>query len=156
MKQHMINKTYLYILKKNKKKLNYCCLNLSFFVRYFRSQDEEKNSGKKHTFTTKIHLNKSLNNLILPRVEVLPRKYSASVHLRGMFAGARVERGRDWRFGDQDGRGGFWAWAKGAWGTVTEVRGWTKDSSRGAVEVRWYADGRTNVYRVGYEGKVCL
>ena len=41
---------------------------------------------------------------------------------RGVFVGARVVRGRDWRWGDQDG-------GAGREGTVVEVCGWQSESS---------------------------
>ena len=50
------------------------------------------------------------------------RYQSRHVVARGVFVGARVVRGRDWRWGDQDG-------GAGREGTVVEVCGWQSESS---------------------------
>ncbi|KAJ8730811.1 hypothetical protein PYW08_002224 [Mythimna loreyi] len=61
---------------------------------------------------------------------------------RGVVAGARVLRGPDWKWRDQDG-------AHPALGTVTS------DLHNGWVDVRWDHGGR-NSYRMGAEGKFDL
>ncbi|XP_072939169.1 E3 ubiquitin-protein ligase Ufd4 isoform X2 [Epargyreus clarus] len=61
---------------------------------------------------------------------------------RGLCAGARVVRGPDWKWRDQDG-------AQPAIGTVTS------DLHNGWVDVRWEHGGR-NSYRMGAEGKFDL
>ncbi|XP_026733333.1 E3 ubiquitin-protein ligase Ufd4 isoform X4 [Trichoplusia ni] len=61
---------------------------------------------------------------------------------RGVCAGARVLRGPDWKWRDQDG-------AHPALGTVTS------DLHNGWVDVRWDHGGR-NSYRMGAEGKFDL
>ena len=50
------------------------------------------------------------------------RYKSARVSARGLFEGARVVRGRDWKWGDQDG-------GEGREGTVVEIAGWQSESS---------------------------
>ncbi|XP_050346752.1 E3 ubiquitin-protein ligase HECTD1 isoform X1 [Nymphalis io] len=61
---------------------------------------------------------------------------------RGLCAGARVMRGPDWKWRDQDG-------SHPAMGTVTS------DLHNGWVDVRWDHGGR-NSYRMGAEGKFDL
>ncbi|KAG6439848.1 hypothetical protein O3G_MSEX001140, partial [Manduca sexta] len=61
---------------------------------------------------------------------------------RGLCAGARVVRGPDWKWRDQDG-------PHPALGTVTS------DLHNGWVDVRWDHGGR-NSYRMGAEGKFDL
>ncbi|KAL0880849.1 hypothetical protein ABMA27_002032 [Loxostege sticticalis] len=61
---------------------------------------------------------------------------------RGLCAGARVHRGPDWKWRDQDG-------PHPAMGTVTS------DLHNGWVDVRWDHGGR-NSYRMGAEGKFDL
>lgn len=64
-----------------------------------------------------------------------------------MFPGAKVVRGKDWIWGEQDGGVG----SKG------EVEGFEKapDSCRNILRVRW-SNGATNGYRLGYKGHVDL
>ena len=40
-------------------------------------------------------------------------------------------------------------------GKVSEIRGWGSESGRSVARVTW-ASGSTNVYRMGYKGKVDL
>jgi E3 ubiquitin-protein ligase mind-bomb len=59
-----------------------------------------------------------------------------------------VVRGNDWEWGDQDG-------GSGNSGRVADVRGWSSESDKSVVSVRW-PNGTSNVYRVGHNGKVDL
>ncbi|CAG0913605.1 unnamed protein product [Notodromas monacha] len=70
------------------------------------------------------------------------------VVMQGIFVGARVQRGPDWDWGNQDG-------GKGKVGRVLDIRGWDGESGRSVANVIW-ASGITNVYRVGHKGKVDL
>lgn len=81
-------------------------------------------------------------------VEMPRRQGAVKVQARGIFAGARVVRGPDWDWGNQDG-------GEGKAGTVTDVRGWETESGRSVASVRW-SSGSTNVYRLGHLGKVDL
>lgn len=76
-----------------------------------------------------------------------PRKYSKKVSFRGIFRGARVVRGVDWQWGDQDKSSG----QKG--GLVLEIRDWNKSSFLSAAYVQW-DDGVKNLYRLGFKGMV--
>ncbi|KAK7069478.1 E3 ubiquitin-protein ligase mib2, partial [Halocaridina rubra] len=81
-------------------------------------------------------------------VEVPQRKNGNKINLQGIFVGARVIRGPDWDWGNQDG-------GEGKCGRVTEIRGWDNESGRSVANVTWVC-GSTNVYRVGHKGKVDL
>ncbi|WAR14989.1 MIB2-like protein [Mya arenaria] len=73
---------------------------------------------------------------------------SVKAEAKGTFAHARVIRGPDWDWGNQDG-------GEGKIGKVTDVRGWDSESGRSVAAVTW-SSGSTNVYRVGHKGKVDL
>uniref|UniRef100_A0A182VU66 RING-type E3 ubiquitin transferase n=1 Tax=Anopheles minimus TaxID=112268 RepID=A0A182VU66_9DIPT len=77
-----------------------------------------------------------------------PRKGSIKIQLKGIFAGARVTRGPDWEWNNQDG-------GPGKSGRVLEIRGWDNESCRSVASVAW-ASGSTNVYRLGHKGNVDL
>ncbi|XP_045602948.1 E3 ubiquitin-protein ligase MIB2 isoform X3 [Procambarus clarkii] len=81
-------------------------------------------------------------------VEVSQRKNAEKIPLQGIFVGAKVIRGPDWDWGNQDG-------GEGKCGRVTEIRGWDNESGRSVANVTWIC-GSTNVYRVGHKGKVDL
>ncbi|KAE8592936.1 hypothetical protein XENTR_v10018918 [Xenopus tropicalis] len=81
--------------------------------------------------------------VILSTRQGLPR-----VVLKGIFQGAKVVRGPDWEWGNQDG-------GEGKVGRVVDIRGWDVETGRSVASVTW-ADGTTNVYRVGHKGKVDL
>ncbi|XP_045161724.1 E3 ubiquitin-protein ligase MIB2-like [Mercenaria mercenaria] len=81
-------------------------------------------------------------------VKVPKRRDSTKIQSMGNFAGARVVRGPDWDWGNQDG-------GEGKVGKVTDVRGWDSESGRSVAAVTW-SSGSTNVYRVGHKGKVDL
>lgn len=81
-------------------------------------------------------------------MEVTQRKNTNKIPLQGIFVGAKVIRGPDWDWGNQDG-------GEGKCGRVTEIRGWDNESGRSVANVTWVC-GSTNVYRVGHKGKVDL
>nr|CAG4643779.1 EOG090X02DA [Lepidurus arcticus] len=78
------------------------------------------------------------------RAMMEPRRKSKKVAIRGIFAGARVVRGVDWQWEDQDG-------GNGRRGKVTEIQDWSASSPRSAAYVIW-DNGAKNLYRVGFEG----
>ncbi|XP_058819165.1 E3 ubiquitin-protein ligase MIB2 [Topomyia yanbarensis] len=79
---------------------------------------------------------------------VPPRKEAIKIQLRGIFVGARVVRGPDWEWNNQDG-------GPNKTGRVMEIRGWDNESCRSVANVSW-ASGSTNVYRLGHKGNVDL
>lgn len=81
-------------------------------------------------------------------VRVPPRKGSGKIQLKGIFVGAKVVRGPDWEWGQQDG-------GEGKSGRVMEIRGWDNESCRSVANVSWVT-GSTNVYRLGHKGNVDL
>ncbi|XP_069893176.1 E3 ubiquitin-protein ligase MIB2 isoform X4 [Dipodomys merriami] len=81
-------------------------------------------------------------------VTLSPRQGLSRIPLRGIFQGAKVVRGPDWEWGSQDG-------GEGKPGRVVDIRGWDVETGRSVASVTW-ADGTTNVYRVGHKGKVDL
>uniref|UniRef100_A0A7N4NGK8 E3 ubiquitin-protein ligase MIB2 n=1 Tax=Sarcophilus harrisii TaxID=9305 RepID=A0A7N4NGK8_SARHA len=81
-------------------------------------------------------------------VTVSARHNLPRITLRGIFQGAKVLRGPDWEWGNQDG-------GEGKAGRVMDIRGWDVETGRSVASVTW-ADGTTNVYRVGHKGKVDL
>ncbi|KAJ7393466.1 E3 ubiquitin-protein ligase mib1 [Desmophyllum pertusum] len=64
---------------------------------------------------------------------------------KGFFPGAKVSRGRDWNWGEQDG-------GNGRVGTLSEIIAWSGVERSGA-DVIWYML-RNNTYRTGYQGSV--
>ena len=66
------------------------------------------------------------------RTRVRCRYLSRRVWARGVFVGARVVRGRDWRWNDQDG-------GAGRDGTVVDVCGWQSQSSVSGTCVAWWS-----------------
>uniref|UniRef100_A0A7M4F3J5 E3 ubiquitin-protein ligase MIB2 n=1 Tax=Crocodylus porosus TaxID=8502 RepID=A0A7M4F3J5_CROPO len=81
-------------------------------------------------------------------VLVNPRQNLTRIQLKGTFQGAKVVRGPDWEWGNQDG-------GEGKTGRVMDIRGWDVETSRSVASVTW-TDSTTNVYRVGHKGKVDL
>ncbi|XP_042708780.1 E3 ubiquitin-protein ligase MIB2 isoform X3 [Chrysemys picta bellii] len=81
-------------------------------------------------------------------VTVGPRQNLPRITLKGTFQGAKVVRGPDWEWGNQDG-------GEGKTGRVVDIRGWDVETGRSVASVTW-SDGTTNVYRVGHKGKVDL
>lgn len=78
-----------------------------------------------------------------------PRKGSRKVPLKGIYPGAKVKRGHDWTWDDQDG-------GVGKVGKVHDIQGWDEESGRSVASVTWSATNITNIYRVGHRGKVDL
>uniref|UniRef100_A0A1B0GCN7 RING-type E3 ubiquitin transferase n=1 Tax=Glossina morsitans morsitans TaxID=37546 RepID=A0A1B0GCN7_GLOMM len=82
------------------------------------------------------------------RAMLEPRRKSKKVAVRGIFPGARVVRGVDWQWEDQDG-------GVGRRGKVNEIQDWSSASPRSAAYVVW-DNGAKNLYRVGFEGMADL
>ncbi|KAG8187082.1 hypothetical protein JTE90_016178 [Oedothorax gibbosus] len=82
------------------------------------------------------------------RALVDPRRKTKKVAIRGIFPGARVVRGVDWQWEDQDG-------GNGRRGKVSEIQDWSAASPRSAAYVMW-DNGAKNLYRVGFEGMADL
>lgn len=82
------------------------------------------------------------------RVMMETRRKSKKISLRGIFPGARVIRGVDWQWEDQDG-------GNGKRGKVTEIQDWSATSPRSAAYIIW-DNGTKNLYRVGFEGMADL
>ncbi|KAK7604043.1 hypothetical protein V9T40_004316 [Parthenolecanium corni] len=80
-------------------------------------------------------------------VELSTREHSRKIPIVGIFPGAKVIRGQNWDWGDQDG-------GLGHVGNVTDIRGWDNETDRSVASVSWIKTGVTNVYRVGHKGKV--
>lgn len=78
------------------------------------------------------------------RMCVETRRKSKKITVRGIFPGARVIRGVDWQWEDQDG-------GNGRRGKVTEIQDWSAASPRSAAYVLWDNVAK-NLYRVGFEG----
>ncbi|XP_060518336.1 E3 ubiquitin-protein ligase MIB2 isoform X2 [Cylas formicarius] len=77
-------------------------------------------------------------------IDLPPRLKGRKCELKGIFVGAKVVRGFNWEWGNQDG-------GEGKVGRVLDIRGWDTESSRSVVNVHWFA-GSTNVYRLGHKG----
>ena len=73
------------------------------------------------------------------------RADSTKVKSKGFFPGAKVTRGKDWQWTDQDG---------GNVGTVTAIKPWNGFPRSGA-NVTWNILRKYN-YRTGYLGKVSV
>lgn len=68
------------------------------------------------------------------------------IAMRGLFPGARVVRGVDWQWEDQDG-------GTGRRGKITDIQDWSAANPRSAAYVVW-DNAAKNLYRVGFEGMV--
>lgn len=79
------------------------------------------------------------------RIAVECRRKAKKTMSRGVFTGARVVRGVDWQWEDQDG-------GMGHKGKVAELGDWSDASLRSGVYVVWEG-GRKNLYRLGFEGR---
>ncbi|XP_066156135.1 E3 ubiquitin-protein ligase MIB1 [Euwallacea fornicatus] len=77
-----------------------------------------------------------------------PRRKTKKIAIRGIFPGARVVRGVDWQWEDQDG-------GNGRRGKVQEIQDWSAASPRSAAYIVW-DNGSKNLYRVGFEGMADL
>ena len=69
---------------------------------------------------------------VCDRTRVRCRYQSGCVAARGVFVGARVVRGGDWRWSDQDG-------GAGREGTVVEISEWQSESSVSGTSVEWWS-----------------
>ncbi len=58
------------------------------------------------------------------------RRGSRKVPLKGIYPGAKVKRGHDWAWEDQDG-------GIGKIGKVHDIQGWDKESDRSVASVTW-------------------
>jgi E3 ubiquitin-protein ligase mind-bomb len=99
----------------------------------------------------KHHLRHRFYRITIPggdRVLLDPRRKSKKIAVRGIFQSARVVRGVDWQWEDQDG-------GNGRRGKVIEIQDWAANSPRSAAYVCW-DNGAKNLYRVGYEGMADL
>lgn len=76
------------------------------------------------------------------------RRKSKKIAIRGIFPGARVVRGVDWQWEDQDG-------GNMRRGKVYEIQDWSAASPRSAAYVVW-DNASKNLYRVGFEGMADL
>lgn len=95
------------------------------------------------------HLFERYDAPALPPVSVASRASSnVKFNVKGIFVNAKVIRGYDWDWDNQDG-------GAGKIGKVVDIRGWTTDSFRSVANVIW-PSGVSNVYRLGHRGKVDL
>ena len=76
------------------------------------------------------------------------RRKTKKLQTRGLFPGARVTRGVDWQWDDQDG-------GRGRKGKLTSGEDWSASSPRSAASIVWDS-GLRNMYRVGYDGMMDL
>ncbi|XP_017784755.1 PREDICTED: E3 ubiquitin-protein ligase MIB1 [Nicrophorus vespilloides] len=82
------------------------------------------------------------------RIFLDTRRKSKKIAIRGIFPGARVVRGVDWQWEDQDG-------GNGRRGKVQDLQDWSAASPRSAAYIVW-DNGSKNLYRVGFEGMADL
>ena len=75
------------------------------------------------------------------------RQGATKLEARGMFKGAKVTRGPDWEWKEQDN-------PPPMEGEVTEVTSWSDETNNDAVRVNWNKGPRGNIYRLGTNGKV--
>ncbi|XP_071147139.1 E3 ubiquitin-protein ligase MIB2-like [Mytilus edulis] len=81
-------------------------------------------------------------------VKVPKRQMTQRQKLLGIDVGARVVRGANWRWANQDG-------GPGQQGEVIALVNFSLDTDRDAAEITW-GNEHSNVYRLGYEGMVDL
>ena len=79
------------------------------------------------------------------RVSVGRRSNERKIQARGIYPGAKVTRGPDWQYDNQDGE-------IGTFGTVKKITIW-KENPASAAAVSW-ENGTESTYRLGYHGKV--
>lgn len=101
--------------------------------------------GDKHSLRHRFY---RIINPASKKIIMEPRKRSKKVAMRGLYPGARVVRGLDWQWEEQDG-------GPGRRGKITEMQDWSALAPRSAVYVVW-DNGAKNLYRVGYQGMVDL
>ena len=75
-----------------------------------------------------------------------PRKKARKVQYKGIYAGAKVIRGADWQWKDQDG-------GDLSRGRVIEIRGWNSKAPASGAYVQW-DNSFKNLYRRGFDGMV--
>ncbi|KAL9961602.1 hypothetical protein ACROYT_G030573 [Oculina patagonica] len=80
-------------------------------------------------------------------ISVGRRSKTRKIQARGIYPGAKVTRGPDWEYGNQDG-------GVGSFGTVKKITNWKEKPACAAV-VSWES-GTEATYRLGYHGKVDL
>ncbi|KAJ8961169.1 hypothetical protein NQ318_008850 [Aromia moschata] len=97
--------------------------------------------GDKHNLT---HSFKRFDHEASKGVNVAPRMNARKCELRGIFKGAKIVRGYDWEWGDQDG-------GQGNDGIVLDIRGWERKSGRSVANVKWLT-GNSHLYRLGHKG----
>ena len=73
------------------------------------------------------------------------RSKERKIQARGIYPGAKVTRGPDWEYGNQDG-------GIGSSGSVKKIMNWKKNPACAAT-VSW-ENGTESTYRLGYNGKV--
>ena len=77
---------------------------------------------------------------------VEPRKKAKKITYKGIYPGAKVSKGVDWQWNEQDK-------CISKKGKVIEIRDWTKNTPMSAILVQW-DNGNKNIYRCGYKGMV--
>ena len=75
------------------------------------------------------------------------RQGATKLEARGMFKGAKVTRGPDWEWKEQDNQPPME-------GEVTEVTSWSDETNNDAVRVNWNKGPKEDIYRLGTNGKV--
>ena len=80
-------------------------------------------------------------------IPVGKRQGATKIEARGMFKGAKVTRGPDWEWKEQDNQSPME-------GEVTEVTSWSDETNNDAVRVNWNIGPTGNIYRLGTNGKV--
>lgn len=78
------------------------------------------------------------------RMLVETRRKCKKIHARGLLPGARVIRGFDWQWEDQDG-------GKGRKGKITDIQGWNPKFPNSGAYVLWDT-GERNLYRIAHNG----
>ncbi|CAF1355431.1 unnamed protein product, partial [Didymodactylos carnosus] len=77
-----------------------------------------------------------------------PRRKAKKLAYKGLYPGARVCRGKNWQYEEQDG-------GDSKRGKITDLQDWSKTHPRSGAYVIW-DNNRENLYRVGFEGMVDL
>lgn len=74
------------------------------------------------------------------------RKKSKKISYKGIYPGARVQRGVDWQWENQD---------RGRGGRVISIRPWRVNSPMSGALILW-DNGLRNLYRCGHDGMVLI
>ncbi|CAL1541884.1 unnamed protein product [Lymnaea stagnalis] len=91
-----------------------------------------------------------INTPTSKRISVGKRCDSQKVQMNGIFPGATVKRGGDWKWDNKDG-------GDGKQGTVVEISSWSPESGRTRADVKWSENpSRIHPTRLGHKGKVDL